>query len=427
MLNKKFIPGFNALGKDLPAKNMMQFMQLGQEAMRSLIKIVQMEVENFKDSDLEQIAREVVQKILEGSGSNPRGIKYSDFTFDIEFVREMNDDLGSGVPKLPKTFEEPKDEALRNAVYKREIINAFTQGFALTNQARIFDQDLDPIIEPIGSDLLEEYFRFMRTSLESHKYLDIDAFISMLRMMQNMPPGAGGAGQIVPARMEIEYVHGKPIIRVKAYCLILVIQEMVKGVFEIISHNGLKYDRNILREIYDRTENWVIEQQGFVYGPIMVNLFKEYWNNLQNMLISNGVIYEYDDSMIPPLLAMLYDKDFVTDSKFLDIMGNIFNENLDKEMWSYNETYGLYSLYIEHMDHSTQVSDNELGEIMENYVSSAPVEDEEIQEHPVNEERSDVPDITMDDLLDKINESGYDSLTPSEKDLLKKLSSDVMD
>ncbi len=343
MLNSSYLPGFGKMQSEMPAPNIQLFMSLCQEAYVSLMTVSAMEVNNFTDADLKDMAYGVVRQILGGTAHTKMGISIDDYQFEIEFVRDVNSGLGDDVQKLPKDDGEHLEDSLRNAIRKRKIINTLTQGFSLTNQSRMFDEDIDTIIASIPQNMLQEYFKFMRTSLESHKYIDIEMLKMQLGMMQDS--GSAG-GMIVPARMQIEYRNGKPIIIVQAFCLILAIQEMIKGVFEIVSMNGLKYEREVLRQIFDRTENWLLEYQGFIYGPRMAQIFKEYWIKIQDVLISDSKLMEYDDSLLPVLLSMMYDREFISDGRFIDIMANIYNSELDQELWDVGEAVALCTMYL---------------------------------------------------------------------------------
>jgi hypothetical protein len=418
------LPGFGRFKKSLPSPNQMQFQRMGMEAMQTMMEIGRIEQENFSDEELENIAREIVKRIIDGTALMKRGPQFSDLEFDIEFVRSPESNLGGDVPKAEKG-EEESDEAIKLAISKREIINALTQGFALTNQSRMFDEDMQDLVDQINSDLLEKYFKFMRTSLESHKYMDTEMFKQMMEYMQNMQDRQGGqmsssGGAIVPARMHIIYKDGKPIIEVKAFCLILAIQEMVKGVFEVISHFGMKYDKEKLERVKAKTENWFKEQQGFVYGPMLVNIFKEFFNDVENYLIKKGVITEHDQTMMYNVLRDLYDQDITSDAEFMDLFERIFNEDNDKDLWPIEE---IANIYENSMGLSGE-EDNDDGMVEPRQKKSYEEEPDE-DEIEMIQKLSKENKPTLDQLLDKISDEGFDSLTDEEKQLLKKYSQNM--
>lgn len=425
------LPAFNGFKKNLPTPNQMQFQMMGMEAMQTMMEIGRIEEENFTDEQLVAIAKEIVQKIVDGTAMMKKGPKFSDLEFDIEFVRTPESNLGGDVPKAPKG-EEEDEEDIKLAINKRELINALTQGFALTSQSRMFDEDMEEAVDEINSELLEKYFKFMRTSLESHKYMDTEFFKRMMEMMQQMQdqqqnqPGQPSPGMIVPARMHIIYKEGRPVIEVKAYCLILAIQEMIKGVFEVISHFGMKYEKSKLERIKAKTENWFKEQQGFIYGPMLVNIFKEFFTEVENHLIKKGVITERDQTMMYNVLRDLYDQEITSDEKFMSIFISIFNENMDKELWPIEEVAKIYEMamgsteapeYSEPMGQEEDEYDYTMGE-------EQPEEEDEIAKiQKRSSEKEELP--TMNQLLDKISDSGFESLTDEEKELLKKYSQNM--
>jgi hypothetical protein len=416
------LPSYGKFKKSLPRPDQMQFQRMGMEAMQTMMEIGRIEQENFSDEELENIAREIVKKIIDGSAMMKKGPQFSDLEFDVEFVRDPESNLGGDVPKAEKGKEE-SDEDIKLAISKREIVNALTQGFALTSQGRMFDEDMEELVDQINSDLLEKYFKFMRTSLESHKYMDVEMFKQMMEYMQMMQDQQGGkmsdgGGAIVPARMHIVYKDGKPIIEVKAFCLILAIQEMIKGVFEVISHFGMRYDDDKLARIKAKTENWFKEQQGFVYGPMIVNIFREFFTEVENHLIKKGVINEHDETMMYNLLRDLYDQQITPDAVFMDLFKRIFNEEIDRDMWPIEEVSKIYASAMGASSEEPEMEEPRYEEMPE-----PEMEDEisKIQKRAKETESK----LTLDQLLDKISELGFDSLTDEEKELLKKYSQNM--
>lgn len=421
------LPSFGKFKKELPQPDPMRFQSMGMEAMETMMEIGRIEQENFTNEELTNIAKEIVKRIIDGTAVAKKGPKFSDLVFDIEFVREPESNLGGDVPKSPKGKEE-SDEDIKLAISKRELINALTQGFALTSQARMFDEDMEDVVDEINSELLEKYFKFMRTSLESHKYMDTEMFKKMMEYMQMMQdqnqgqmPGPSG-GMIVPARMHIVYKDGVPVIEVKAYCLILAIQEMVKGVFEVISHFGMKYEKEKLQRIKQKTENWFSEQKGFIYGPMLVNIFREFFMEVEKHLIKKGVISEYDQTMMYNVLRDLYDQEITPDEKFMEIFEDIFNEELDRDMWPIEEVAKMYETAMGSQPQEPKGMEMEDDFEME-MGEEKPEEDEIAKIQKMAKEKEELP--TLDQLLDKISDKGFDSLTDEEKELLKKYSQNM--
>ena len=78
------LPAFNGFKKSLPTPNQMQFQMMGMEAMQTMMEIGRIEEENFTDDQLIAIAKEIVQKIVDGTAVMKKGPKFSDLEFDIE-------------------------------------------------------------------------------------------------------------------------------------------------------------------------------------------------------------------------------------------------------------------------------------------------------------------------------------------------------
>ena len=413
------IPAYGKLKADLPAPSMQRFMQLGMEAMNTMIAIGNAEQRAFTDDELKEIALQTVRKIVEGSALEKKGVSFDKLKFDIQFVRG-SEDLGAGVRKSPE--EEEQEEEISLAISKRELINTLSQGFGITSQARMFDEDMSEIMDKIDSELLQNYFRLMRTSLESHKYMDLEQFKEMMKQLQQAQDfaeendqDAPSSGGVVPAKMEVDISSGSPVIVVKAYCLIFAIQEMIKGVFEVLSFYALDKTEQELKDIYAEADNWVIEQEGFVYGPMLVEIFRKFFKEVEDTLIKKGVISEYDESMIYSVLAVLYSNLYTSDREFMDIMASIFNKDIDEDLWPVQKIADIYQSILEKRGFYGGQKEQEYGE---EYPESEYEEELELPSAPAEVEL----EPSLDDLLDKISEFGRNSLTPKEEELLKKYS-----
>lgn len=308
----------------LPKSDPMRHMQLTVEAYNLMMEIGELEKENFTDDELKQIATDIVRKIFEGTALVKRGVSFDDFKFDLEFVREPQEqeDMKKDIPLAPKK-EKEEDESVKVEIDKRKLINALTQGFSIQSQARMFDEDVDEIVNQIDRELFNKYFEFMTKALEGHKYMDLEMFREIMFQFQKMqeeqpedeekitPPG-----MIVPSVMNVDNEGGQVTIHVKSVCLILMIHEMVKGIFEVISHFGFSgMELETLKKVKSKTESLYNEQEGFVYGPILVQIFKDFYFEVENHLIKRDVITEHDTTMMYSLLRDLYDPTIYTKHK----------------------------------------------------------------------------------------------------------------
>lgn len=410
LANNPAFPAYNKCNSELPQPDMRKFMSLGGEGVLIKNQISQDEQKAFSDSELIDIAKEIVRNIIDGSAELKKGQTFDDFNFDIRLIRKY-EDLHSDVDKAPSGKEE-EDEKISLAIKKREIINALTQGFAITSQSRMFDSDMDDIVNKIDSELLQKYFKFLKVTLDSHKHVNREQFYSMMKEIQNRIdyakennlPRPSGSGMVVPAKMEVVYVDGKPVIKVEAENLILIIQEMVKGIFEVISHYSFStFSKEEKERIYSKTENWFVEQEGFIFGPKMVEIFKEFFRAVEDYLIVKSIIQEYDDTMIINVLNALYYENITSNEDFIEIFSLIFNKDLDKNLWPIEKVARIYKEIIE-----------ERG-----FYTPHEFEDEiDIPEDVSSEDN--IP--TLDDLLDKIIVFGESSLTPEEREILKRYS-----
>ena len=439
------LPGYEKMKASLPKSDPMRHMQLTVEAYNLMMEIGELEKENFSDDELKQIATDIVRKIFEGTALVKKGVSFDDFKFDLEFVREPQEqeDMKKDIPLAPKK-EKEEDESVKVEIDKRKLINALTQGFSIQSQARMFDEDVDEIVNQIDRELFNKYFEFMTKALEGHKYMDLEMFREIMFQFQKMqeeqpedeekitPPG-----MIVPSVMNVDNEGGQVTIHVKSVCLILMIHEMVKGIFEVISHFGFSgMELETLKKVKSKTESLYNEQEGFVYGPILVQIFKDFYFEVENHLIKRDVITEHDTTMMYSLLRDLYDPTITPSTKFIEIFEGIFNTELDQELWPIEEVAEMYKTIVEtevdsEETHATDAfrqdyyeqGDEEYGDYAGAETGEEPEEDEISRIIARSKEGENMP--TLDELLDKIGEYGIESLSDEERMLLKKYSQNM--
>lgn len=439
------LPGYEKMKASLPKSDPMRHMQLTVEAYNLMMEIGELEKENFSDDELKQIATDIVRKIFEGTALVKKGVSFDDFKFDLEFVREPQEqeDMKKDIPLAPKK-EKEEDESVKVEIDKRKLINALTQGFSIQSQARMFDEDVDEIVNQIDRELFNKYFEFMTKALEGHKYMDLEMFREIMFQFQKMqeeqpedeekitPPG-----MIVPSVMNVDNEGGQVTIHVKSVCLILMIHEMVKGIFEVISHFGFSgMELETLKKVKSKTESLYNEQEGFVYGPILVQIFKDFYFEVENHLIKRDVITEHDTTMMYSLLRDLYDPTITPSTKFIEIFEGIFNTELDQELWPIEEVAEMYKTIVEtevdsEETHATDAfrqdyyeqGDEEYGDYAGAETGEESEEDEISRIIARSKEGENMP--TLDELLDKIGEYGIESLSDEERMLLKKYSQNM--
>jgi hypothetical protein len=423
------VPAYKKLRAELPKPDMGKYMELGMSAMQTMLQIGEIEQQNFSDEELESIALDIVRKIVSGSALEKKGVDFDQLNFDIKFVRS-GEDLGKGVRKAPA--DEEHDEEMAIKISRRELTNTLSQGFGITSQARMFDEDVSDIMDKIDSVLLQNYFKLMKDSLESHKYMDPDFFLKAMQQMQNAQDfaeenemDAPSSSHIVPAKMEVIIEGDKYVIKVQAYCLIFAIQEMVKGIFEVVSYHALSGNKEQQEAIFKEADNWFIEYEGFVYGPRLVQIFREFFKEVEDFLIRKGAITEYDETMLYKVLSAMYTVSYMNDEEFIETMSLIFNEELDQDLWPVEKIAEIY----EHLlSFSKKGGESEEMGYEGGYGEEAEDDYDSFQEimkksKEIETEEKEVP--TLDELLDKIGQYGKQSLTPEENELLIKYSQNM--
>jgi len=215
------------------------------------------------------------------------------------------------------------------------------------------------------------------------------------------------------------------------------IHEMVKGIFEVISHFGFSgMELETLKKVKSKTESLYNEQEGFVYGPILVQIFKDFYFEVENHLIKRDVITEHDTTMMYSLLRDLYDPTITPSTKFIEIFEGIFNTELDQELWPIEEVAEMYKTIVEtevdsEETHATDAfrqdyyeqGDEEYGDYAGAETGEEPEEDEISRIIARSKGEENMP--TLDELLDKIGEYGIESLSDEERMLLKKYSQNM--
>ena len=310
--------------------------------------------EEVGEDKLKEIAIGVVQNMFKLSdGLNKAGLNIDDIKFNIRFLRPgmdgrrpnadlqyMNQGIKQGHKIMPKSSPEElkakkaSDEKFSDAVDKRELINVLTQGTALNIQKDMlqYDEETSDISDNLPTDLLAKYFSFLRTSLDATTTVPDSERKRGLENGMTMQVG----------RMDVKSNEDDSYtVNVAGINLIVVIQEMVKGIYEILSYHGLgEYDKEMLHQVFDETDNMYSEQQGFIFGPIVVQIYSKFFHELESQLIKEGFMYEYNPAMKGALLAYTYSN--LPDKEFLNLFARIFNAEDDDSIRPFAEFKEMY-------------------------------------------------------------------------------------
>jgi len=274
-----------------------------------------------------------------------------------------------------KKNEEP--EEIRPDIDKRRIVNALTQGFALASQKDVIMSDDNSL----PAEIFQDYFKLMNLSTKTHWTIP-EEFLKNPQFTHDM-------GGVALGKNEIEYDEEtkKYTVSAKGVILIILVHEMVMGVYEIIAlHSQAGKTAEELERIYKLTDTMSMESEGLRYGTEMVTHIREFYDNLEDKLIKEGKITKKQD-ILASLLATFYRypaRDFVS------LCERLFS--LDDSKKPYQEFGDIYMDIIEALD------GNKSKEVVNPKAKAT---------------------YNMDELLDKISSDGYKSLSPEEKEFLK--------
>tara|TARA_R110000751_G_scaffold45637_2_gene103395 strand:- start:409 stop:2853 length:2445 start_codon:yes stop_codon:yes gene_type:complete len=167
---------------------------------------------------------------------------------------EMLDAQFTNQPGMEHTeHEEPSPEdikRLRSQINKRITMNALTQGAAVQNMATIHHLAKERI-ESLSPGLMQMYDQFSSSSVSMYWLMDF-------ANMANLASQAIGTS-------EVDFDGETPVVKAQAMVFPVLVQELVKGVMEVLSLHGLEdldeHDTNVVYSQADRLhdEPWLIQ------------------------------------------------------------------------------------------------------------------------------------------------------------------------
>lgn len=256
------------------------FMQASMEAMALLPQIVKAE-EPYRDY-LEEIAKDALYAAFPV-------VKKAGIVVEAKLV-------GSGELNLsqnpPKKEEEEDDIPLdRLPVDKRRLINAITQGASIRG-AKAYHYFRD-IISTLDEDLVERYDKIL--NLGFGIYDDDNAIAMMLAMLSQ-----GSAQQGGESEAEWDEESNTLTIRAKALIFPILVHELVKGLYEIISLHGFTGDPEQNKQIVGKVDKVQNEPEDLRYGKFIYDAITKHYEQspYKNPLLRElffTEIYKLDD------------------------------------------------------------------------------------------------------------------------------------
>jgi hypothetical protein len=283
-------------------KNLIQTMMRSQQLIYDLA-----EVEKDYRDELEMIAVQICKEAYPI-------IEYAGIEIDAQIVDMGEIDLknhGEGsIDEIPETF-------------KRRVINGITQGASVRGAYAfmLFREYLDRI----DNTLIEKYKEILNLSFGI--FDNEEAVALMLSLLAQGNKVEGGS-------MEVEYDEDKNklIIHARALNFPMLVHEIVKGLYEIVSLQGFGPDKEQNQNIVQQVDKLEHEPHDITYGKFI-------YDAINDLYIESNI----DDSRIRELfLAELYKLD---DSKFLEFIENLLNNTLtpSQKDWAIGEMKSIES------------------------------------------------------------------------------------
>lgn len=272
--------------------------------MSNVTKTIQIE-RNHREK-LESLAVEVVENFFPV-------VKDLDVIINAQLVDRI-----TGVNKVStERSEKVFDDAMRDQIKKRRVINAMTQGGAanVMNITHMVKDELDDI----NPELIDLYQATEENKIFSWKTPN-DVLSDMIVMGTRMGMAHG--------LVNVEYKRGAYYINAQAVSFNILIHEIVKGIFEILAIHGFTEDKETNQKIADYVDFVGNEPEDLKYGEL---LFEE----IRNFFYDN---FESEIDKIPTLkehfLSAIYQ---MPANRFLETIQGLLNGNsrIKNELVSY--------------------------------------------------------------------------------------------
>jgi hypothetical protein len=262
-----------------------------------------MEIEKPYRKQLEQLAVKIVTEMYPIISDN-----------DIEIQAQLTDNITlSGDGNQSKEEQTPLID-LDNS--KRRIINSITQGGSLRGSFAfyLFMEHLDEI----NPNMVSQYGDLLKNAYGI--YDDDQTIAMMLAMLAQQKQTNGGESDV-----EYDEEEEKFIIKAQALCFPVLLQEIIKGLYEIISLEGFTSDPEKNKTIVKQVDKVSNEPEDIRYG-------KYIYDAINKLYTSQG----YDDTRVREyFLTDLYK---LSNSEFIEFIENLLQDKLtsDQQLWVKN-------------------------------------------------------------------------------------------
>lgn len=227
------------------------------EVHRAFMRIERLEEDNREE--LEELAKDLV---VDAWGV-PREILSAELTADVKFKPGEQEPEGLEEPEDLEP-EEPAAEEIKSKpelsdlINKRITMNALIQGSAVHNMMTLHHLAKEEL-DKIDPQLTNFYDKFAAGSAHGYSMMNIAAIAA------TNPQAAIGA---------VYVDDSEPMIYARARNFPVLLQELVKGVVELISRHGLAgLDASTLKKIYNAADHYADE-------PYLIQVGPQLWRSL---------------------------------------------------------------------------------------------------------------------------------------------------
>lgn len=278
------------------------FMQASANSMKLLQKVIQ--IESPFQTELEMIAVEAVKKAFPI-------IKETGIRIEASLIRPGELNLQQNAPEE----EIPSDLPEKLGVDKRRLINSITQGASIRGTKayyffRELIDDLDPNLVENYNDLLDNAYGI---------YDDDNAIAMMLAMMSQNQGSQGGESE-ADWNEETQTLT----IKAKAVCFPILVHEIIKGLYEIISLQGFSKDAEKNKKIAQTADKVTNEPEDLRYGKFIYDA------------INDLIMSRRPGEDIAPIREYFFIEIYkMEDEDFVDFIDNLLAGRMtkDQRMW----------------------------------------------------------------------------------------------
>jgi len=337
----------------------------------------------------------------------------------------------------PTQMELLKDIETINAIHKRKILNMISQGEALNSKKMILsEENISGLNRILGKDLCKEMVDLLIKITDISQALDwripIEVRREMIKMGQSFESGMSKI-EWKPKKYDPneddqddqdddqEHAHDMAKLIIVGIDQSMLYHEAIKAIYGLIHQGGLSHlSEETIKTVFLNTEDVINELEDIKYGKLTASDLRDFFNTFEELDdIQNGREF---------IWGKLIDASLVSDKKFLEIIKDILEAS---PLYKKESRYVTYTssdkekarlsmsrvrveidklikiVKDEFKDYQRALIDYEMGHY-----------DEESGEILKLKSSNKKISLNIDDILDKISETGMKSLTKDEIDFL---------